>query len=108
MNRRSSSTCALLSIDEHRADFFAAGLVSHAVHEFSELGWLPSIVEHVYDLNSIVPETSTLGQFLKALFGYSGSPSLIEMLAYVAYFVVVLGLVWLFNRKPVAKVVAEA
>jgi high-affinity iron transporter len=43
---------------------FAAGLVSHAVHEFNELGWLPSVVEHVYDLNPIVPETSTLGQFL--------------------------------------------
>jgi high-affinity iron transporter len=88
--------------------FFAAGLVSHAVHEFSELGWLPSVVQHVYDLNPIVPETSTLGQFLKALFGYSGSPSLTEMLAYVGYFVVVLGLVWLFNRKPTVEVPVKA
>jgi high-affinity iron transporter len=88
--------------------FFAAGLVGHAVHEFGELDWLPSIVEHVYDLNPIMPETSTLGQFLKALFGYNGSPSLTEMLAYVGYFVVVLGLAWFFNRKPLAKAVGEA
>jgi high-affinity iron transporter len=87
---------------------FAAGLVSHAVHEFNELGWLPSVVEHVYDLNPIVPETSTLGQFLKALFGYNGNPSLTEMLAYLAYFVVVFGLLQFLNRKSAADAVAKA
>jgi len=87
---------------------FAAGLVSHAVHEFNELGWLPSVVEHVYDLNPIVPETSTLGQFLKALFGYNGNPSLTEMLAYSAYFVVVFGLLQFLNRKSAADAVAKA
>jgi high-affinity iron transporter len=81
---------------------FAAGLVGHAVHEFNELGWIPSVVEHVYDLNPIVPETSTAGQFLKALFGYNGNPSLTEMLAYIAYFVVVFGLLRHFNRKSAA------
>jgi high-affinity iron transporter len=81
---------------------FAAGLVGHAVHEFNELGWIPSVVEHVYDLNPIVPETSTAGQFLKALFGYNGNPSLTEMLAYLAYFVVVFGLLQYFNRKSQA------
>lgn len=82
---------------------FAAGLVSHAVHEFNELGWIPSVVEHVYDINPIVPETTTTGQFLKALFGYNGNPSLTEMLAYVGYFVVVFGLLWYLNRKPAEK-----
>ena len=86
---------------------FAAGLVGHAVHEFNELGWIPSVVEHVYDINSIVPETTTTGQFLKALFGYNGNPSLTEMLAYLGYFVVVLGLVWYFNRKPTVEAKAQ-
>ncbi len=87
---------------------FAAGLVGHAVHEFTELGWVPSVVEHVYDINSIVPETTTAGQFLKALFGYNGNPALTEMLAYLGYFVIVLGLLWLFNRKPDAPATAKA
>ena len=87
---------------------FAAGLVGHAVHEFNELGWIPSVVEHVYDINSIVPETTTTGQFLKALFGYNGNPSLTEMLAYLGYFVVVLGLVWYFNRKATVETKAQA
>lgn len=86
---------------------FAAGLVGHAVHEFNELGWIPAVVEHVYDINPIVPETTTAGQFLKALFGYNGNPALTEMLAYLGYFVIVLGLLWFFNRKPAVKATAN-
>ena len=64
---------------------FAAGLVAHGVHEFNEVGLIPSIIEHVWDLNSVVSEDSTFGLFLKALFGYNGNPSLTEVLAYLGY-----------------------
>jgi high-affinity iron transporter len=87
---------------------FAAGLVGHAVHEFNELGWIPSVVEHVYDLNHLVPETTLFGQFLKALFGYNANPSLTEMLAYIGYFVVVFGLLRYFSRKSTADARAAA
>ncbi len=65
---------------------FAAGLVAHGVHEFNEVGWIPAVVEHIWDINAIVNENSTFGLLLKALFGYNGNPSLTEMLAYGAYF----------------------
>jgi|RhiMetdeSRZDD1v2_1073273.scaffolds.fasta_scaffold367199_2 high-affinity iron transporter len=68
---------------------FAAGLVAHGVHEFNEVGWIPSIVEHVWDANPILDENSTLGSLLKALFGYNGNPSLTEVLAYFAYFILI-------------------
>ncbi|HSD82736.1 MAG TPA: FTR1 family protein [Anaerolineae bacterium] len=87
---------------------FAAGLVGHALGELNELGWIPPVIEHVYDLNHLVPETTLFGQFLKALFGYNANPSLTEMLAYLGYFLVVLGLVRFFNRKPAEKSVAAA
>ena len=64
---------------------FAAGLVAHGVHEFNEVGWIPSIVEHVWDVNPVLDETSTLGQMLKSLLGYNGNPSLTEMLTYTLY-----------------------
>jgi high-affinity iron transporter len=83
--------------------FFAAGLVGHAVGELNELGWMPPVIAHVYDLNHLAPDTTLFGQFLKALFGYNANPSLTETLAYVGYFVVVLGLVRYFNRKPAEK-----
>ncbi len=82
---------------------FAAGLVGSAVHEFNELSWIPAAIEHVYDFNPIVPATSTVGQFLSALFGYSASPSLTAMLAYIGYFAAVFGLVRYFNRRPRAE-----
>jgi high-affinity iron transporter len=70
--------------------FFAAGLVAHSLHEFIELGWIPSVIEHVWNLNPILNDQSTLGQVLATLFGYNCSPSLTEVLAYAFYFGVVL------------------
>ncbi len=69
--------------------FFAAGLVAHGIHEFNEVGWVPPIVEHVWDMNPLLDENSGLGQILKALFGYNGNPSLTEVVAYIGYWVVV-------------------
>ena len=71
---------------------FAAGLVGLGIHEFNELGWIPAIVEHVWDLSSILPDQSTIGQLLKALVGYNSSPSLSQVIAYFGYFVL-LGLI---------------
>ena len=74
---------------------FAAGLFAHGVHEFTEVGWIPSIVDRVWDFTSFISEGSTLGQLLGALFGYNPSPTLSEMIAYFAYFVAIgLGLQW--------------
>ncbi len=69
---------------------FAAGLVAHGVHEFNEVGWIPSVVEHVWDMNHLLDEKSVIGEFLKALIGYNGNPSLTEVMAYASYWVVVL------------------
>jgi len=65
---------------------FAGGLVLHGVHEFTEVGWIPAIVEHIWDINSFLSEDSGLGQLLAALFGYNPAPTLSEMIAYVLYF----------------------
>jgi high-affinity iron transporter len=79
---------------------FAAGLIAHGVHEFNEVGWIPSIVEHVWNLDSVISETSLLGQLLKTLFGYSSSPSLTEMIAYFVYIAVVT-ILWRRDTAPV-------
>lgn len=68
---------------------FAGGLVAHGIHEFNEVGWIPNIVEHIWDVNAIVNESSTFGELLKALFGYNGNPSLTEMIGYFVYLVIV-------------------
>jgi high-affinity iron transporter len=79
---------------------FAAGLIAHGVHEFNEVGWIPSVIEHVWNLDAVISETSLLGQLLKTLFGYSSSPSLTEMIAYFTYLAVVLVL-WRRDTAPI-------
>lgn len=64
---------------------FAAGLLAHGVHEFNEAGLIPAGIDHVYDINWLLPEKSTFGLLLTAMFGYNGNPSLTEMLTYTLY-----------------------
>jgi high-affinity iron transporter len=79
---------------------FAAGLIAHGVHEFNEISWIPSIVEHVWDVNAFIDETSIMGELLKTLFGYNGNPSLTEMIGYFGYLIIV---TFLFTRSTAIK-----
>jgi high-affinity iron transporter len=69
---------------------FAAGLVVHGIHEFNDIGWVPAIVDHIWDVNPVLDENQPAGQFLKALFGYNGDPSLTEVIAYIGFLWVML------------------
>jgi high-affinity iron transporter len=69
---------------------FAAGLVGRGVGELVEVGWMPALVEHVWDLGKVVNAESVLGQALAVLFGYNASPSLMEVLAYGVFITTVL------------------
>jgi len=64
---------------------FAAGLVGLGVHELNEAGVIPSVVEHVWDVNHILSDKSEVGLLLKALVGYNGNPSATELFAYWVY-----------------------
>jgi len=66
--------------------FFAAGLVAHGTHEFNEVGFIPGIIEPLWDVNNILPEDSLVGQVAKTLFGYNGNPTLTEVISYLMYF----------------------
>lgn len=82
---------------------FAAGLVAHGTHEFNEVGLIPGVVEHVWDMNPVLNETSIPGQILKTLFGYNGNPSLTEVLSYLLYF----GVLYFATRPRPIRVAAS-
>lgn len=84
---------------------FAAGLLARGIHELQEAGILPTIVEHVWDINPVLDEKAGVGSFLKGLFGYNGNPSLLEVIAYIAYVAMAL---WYFLRARVARAPAAA
>jgi len=80
----------------------ASGLLSYGVHELIEVGLLPGLITPVYDISAILPHKEGIGQFLRAIVGYSSTPELTTLLAQVTY--LVLGL--LFYVRPVRRAAA--
>ncbi|HEV2005170.1 MAG TPA: FTR1 family protein [Candidatus Limnocylindrales bacterium] len=72
--------------------FIAAGLLSQAVHELVEVGVIPIGSQSAYDLSGVLPDASGIGQFLRAILGYSAAPEITTLAVHIAYLVVVLGL----------------
>lgn len=76
--------------------FIAAGLLSHAVHELIEAGVITVGTQTAYDIRSVLPDDGTggnvIGQFLRALFGYSANPEVATVVTHVTYLVAVLAL----------------
>jgi len=84
---------------------FAAGLVAHGIHEFNEAGWIPNVIENVWNVNAIIDEKSVLGELLKTLFGYNGNPSLTEIIGYLTYLA---GVMFVFTRNTIKRDVKVA
>jgi high-affinity iron transporter len=83
---------------------FAAGLLSHAAHEFVEAGPLEAIEGPVlWSTAAALPEDEGLGAVLRSLFGYADTPHLIEVVTYLGYFVIAWSLSRTrFARAPIA------
>ena len=86
---------------------FAAGLLAHGIHEFQEAGIIPIVIEHLWDINNILPEKSVFGMFFTAVFGYNGNPSLIEVAAYTGYLATTLILFFKQTKTAVKPVSAR-
>ncbi len=93
---------------------FAAGLITYGIHEFIEAGALNPIIEEVWNIKHILPESfpdnnpltpewlEVIGALLKALFGYNANPSLLEIIIYptlIMIISVVSIVIWKRNDK---------
>lgn len=84
---------------------FAGGLITQGIHELEEGGVVNGIISPIWDINPpakngnfpALHEKGSIGSFLKGLFGYNGNPSLLEVIAYLTYIVLVL-VIYLFRR----------
>jgi len=73
---------------------FAAGLITYGIHEFIEAGVINPIIQEVWNIKHILPESfpdgnpmtpiwlEIIGSLLKALFGYNANPALLEVIIY--------------------------
>ena len=84
---------------------FAAGLVLHGVHEFVESGVLPGIISPLFDVGNVLSDEGAVGSFLKGLFGYVSDPSLVEIVSYVSYLVLIY---FLFRNIEKSKIKTSA
>ena len=76
--------------------FIAAGLLSHAVHEFIEVAEISGVTvigsQTAFDISAVLSHDDGIGQFLRAIFGYSASPEVLTFVVHVAYIVAILTL----------------
>jgi len=76
--------------------FIAAGLLSHAVHEFIEVAEISGVTvigsQTAFDISAVLSHDDGIGQFLRAIFGYSASPEVLTFVVHVAYVVAILTL----------------
>ena len=84
--------------------FIAAGLLSHAVHEFIEVGIITVGTQTAFDISAALPHEEGIGQFLRALFGYTSTPEIITLVVWLTYVVVALALF----LRPVRRAQAPA
>ena len=74
--------------------FIAAGLVSKAAHEFIEVAAIAGVPvvgsQAAFDLSAILSHDEGIGQFLRAIFGYSATPEVLTFGLHVTYVVAIL------------------
>ena len=66
-----------------------AGLLAAGIHELQGVGIVPVGVAHLWDAGGILDDGAGVGAVLHGLVGYNAAPSLVEVVAYWSYLLVV-------------------
>lgn len=80
--------------------FFAAGLLGDAIQNMQELGWLSFGMTTLWNTSRLLSESSTLGDILHTFLGYAESPTVLQILLYIAYLAIAGSIFIRLTRKP--------
>ena len=72
--------------------FVAAGLVASSLRSFHEAGLWDGLQKTAFDLSAVLPNDGIAGTLLAGLFGYTDTPTVGEVVAYLGYLLPTLAL----------------
>jgi high-affinity iron transporter len=80
--------------------FFAAGLLVDAIQNMQELGWLPVLTTTLWNTGHYLSEDSALGDVFHSFFGYAESPTVGQLVVYLAYLGGAIGAYLWWPKRP--------
>ena len=87
----------------------AAGIFKYGVHDLQEAGLVPGIGTIAYHMNGVLDPSSWYAALLGGMFNITPEPTVLEVIAWIAYGVPVLVLfLWKPRRKPAPQAAAPA
>lgn len=87
---------------------FAAALLSNAIQNIQELGWITVGTTAIWNTARFLSEDSALGDLLHGLVGYAEAPTILQSSLFVVYLLIFGGLFIRLTRKPGTPQVARA
>ena len=77
--------------------FMSAGMLSSGIGKLISIGYLPGIIEPVWNTSWLLSERSLFGSLMAGIFGYRSSPALLQVILYALYFPVTI--LWLRRQR---------
>jgi high-affinity iron transporter len=85
----------------------AAGILGYGVHALQTVGWLPGLGAKAFDITGWFNWSAWYGEMIQGVFNITPTPTVLQLIVYLTYVVVVLALFLRPNRAP-ARPAAEA
>jgi len=99
----------LFSVTNTLIAFLAAGMAGQAADLFAQIDLIPSWGDQIWDSSGFLSQDSMIGRALHAMVGYADRPSGVQIAAYAATLVVLVGLSQVIGKTgPARKPPAQA
>jgi high-affinity iron transporter len=78
--------------------FMSAGMLVAAIGKLESAGWIPPLLNRIWDSTWLIDERSLFGHLFSGFLGYRSKPTLMEILAYLIYLISIF--LWLRRQTP--------
>lgn len=93
-------TAKLFTVTNALVALLAAGMAGQAAVFLAQANWIPSLGDQLWDTSGLLSDASLLGRALHALVGYSDRPMGVQVFAYLAVLIALIGLGRVVGAAP--------